>query len=301
MKSQKMLVPDGIDGSVSQINNNDTKWTTIIETNYRWVKIDFSEIWRYRDLIILFVWRDFVSQYKQTILGPLWFILQPLFTTLIFTIVFGQIARIPTDGVPPFLFYLSGTVCWTYFASCLTQTADTFVTNAAIFGKVYFPRMVIPISTVISQVLKFFIQLVLFIIFLGYFYIKGASLGPSLWVLALPFLMIQMALLGLGCGILVSSLTTKYRDLTLLVSFGIQLWMYATPVVYPLSQIPEKYRSLFSLNPMASVVECFRAIFLGTSSINASFIVIGWAITLAVLFTGMILFTRIEKTFVDTV
>lgn len=301
MKPQNVLVPDGIDRSVSQIKNNDAKWTTIIETNSRWVEIDFSEIWRYRDLIFLFVRRDFVSQYKQTVLGPLWFILQPLFTTLIFTIVFGRIAKIPTDGIPDFLFYLSGTVCWSYFASCLTQTSDTFVTNAAIFGKVYFPRMVIPISTVISQVLKFFIQLILFISFLGYYYIKGAAVVPSLWVLVLPFLIIQMAFLGLGCGILVSSLTTKYRDLILVVSFGVQLWMYSTPVVYPLSQIPEKYRSFFSLNPMASVVECFRAIFLGTSSISAVFIGIGWAITLAVLFIGLVLFTRIEKTFVDTV
>jgi len=276
-------------------------WTTVIRPRHPWLHLDVGELWRYRDLIRLFVRRDFVAQYKQTVLGPLWFFLQPLFTSLVFTLVFGRIAKIPTDGVPDFLFYLSGTVCWGYFAGCLTETSDTFVKNAAIFGKVYFPRLVVPISLVLSNIFKFLIQFGLFLVFLIYYYQAGAAISPTPWVLALPLLLLQMALLGIGCGILVSSMTTKYRDLSLVVTFGVQLWMYATPVVYPLSQIPTQYRPFFVLNPMVAVVEGFRLAFLGVSSLTPEFVVASLVMTLALLFAGLTLFSRVEKTFMDTV
>ncbi len=276
-------------------------WTLILKPKTGWFDIHLGELWRYRDLIALFVRRDFVAFYKQTVLGPLWYLIQPIFTTLVFTIIFGRIAKIPTDGVPPFLFYMAGNVAWAYFAGCLTGTSNTFVANAGIFGKVYFPRLTMPLAKVITDLLKFGIQLTLFLGFLAYFKLSGADVHFSPWMLYVPVLILQMALLGLGFGILISSLTTKYRDLTFLVGFGMQLWMYATPVVYPLSQIPEQYRTLYMLNPMASVVETFRMSFLGVGSIEPMHVILGWAVTLTVLFTGIVLFSRIEKTFMDTV
>jgi lipopolysaccharide transport system permease protein len=276
-------------------------WTTVIRPKHPWFSLDFKELWHYRDLIWLFVRRDLVAQYKQTILGPIWFFLQPLFTSVVFTVVFGRIAKIPTDGIPDFLFYLSGTVCWSYFAICLTETSDTFFRNAGIFGKVYFPRLVIPISIVISNLFKFLIQFLLFLCFLLYFCIKGAAIAPGPLVLALPLMLIQMALLGLGCGMIISSMTTKYRDLSLLVTFGVQLWMYATPVVYPMSQIPEHYRPLFALNPMAALTEGFRLAFLGAGSFDALYVAASLTVTAILLFCGLCLFSRVEKTFMDTV
>ncbi len=276
-------------------------WTLILKPKTGWFDIHLGELWRYRDLIALFVRRDFVAIYKQTVLGPLWFLIQPLFTTLIFTIIFGRIAQIPTDGIPPFLFYMAANVAWVYFADCLTGTSNTFVQNAGIFGKVYFPRLTVPLAKVITDLLKFGIQLTLFLGFLAYFRLSGADVHFSGWIFYLPLLILQMALLGLGFGILISSMTTKYRDLTFLVAFGMQLWMYATPVVYPLSQVPEQYRTLYMLNPMASVVETFRMAFLGAGSIEVPHILLGWAVTVVVLFTGIVLFSRIEKTFMDTV
>lgn len=276
-------------------------WTLILRPKSGWFDIHLGELWRYRDLIALFVRRDFVAFYKQTILGPLWYLIQPIFTTLVFTIIFGRIAKIPTDGVPPFLFYMAGTIAWAYFANCLTGTSNTFVTNAGIFGKVYFPRLTVPLAKVITDLIKFGIQLALFLGFLAYFRMSGTDVHFSGWMLYVPLLILQMALLGLGFGILISSLTTKYRDLTFLVTFGVQLWMYATPVVYPLSQVPERFRALYMLNPMASVVETFRMAFLGVGSIEPSHILLGWAVTLTVLFAGVVLFSRIEKTFMDTV
>ena len=276
-------------------------WTTIIRPQHPWCQFELGELWKYRYLIQLFIWRDVVAQYKQTILGPLWFILQPLFTTLVFTVIFGKIAKIPTDGLPQFLFYLSGTICWGYFAECLNQTSQTFLANAGIFGKVYFPRLTVPISKVISYIFKFFVQFAMFLIFLVYYYWQGAPVHPNLGALALPLILLQMALLGIGCGLIVSSLTTKYRELGLVVSFGVQLWMFATPVVYPLSQIPEKYRLYFALNPMTSVVEGFLAAFLGAASLSVPYYLLGGLITLALCFVGIVLFNRIEKTFVDTI
>ena len=282
-------------------DNENNQWTTVIRPRSHWFDVNFAELWQYRDLIRLFVRRDFVAQYKQTILGPLWLLVQPLLTTLVFTVVFGRIADIPTDGIPDFLFYLSGTVCWGYFSTSLILNADTFVANAGVFGKVYFPRLAVPLSVVISGVFKFLIQFGLFLIFLLYFFLKGSAVGLSIWAIALPLLVVQMGLLGVGCGILVSSLTTKYQDLRHIVAFGVQLWMYATPVVYPLSVVPERLRDLFALNPMMAVVEGFRLGFLGVSAINVRYVAISWVVTLTILLIGLIRFSSVEKTFMDTV
>lgn len=276
-------------------------WDLIIEPKTGWFDIHFDELWRYRDLIYMFVKRDFVTVYKQTILGPLWYIIQPLVNTLVFTVIFGKVARISTDGTPPFLFYMAGTVAWGYFATCLQTTSNTFVSSASIFGKVYFPRLIVPVSSVIIGLLQFGIQFVFFLGFLIYFMWQGAAAHPNFLIVTLPLILLQMAVLGLGFGILISSFTTKYRDLRFVMTFAVQLWMYATPVVYPLSVVPEKYRLLAALNPLTSVVESFRAAFLGTSSIEPVHIAISVTITLLVLAAGVIMFSRVEKTFMDTV
>jgi len=286
----------------SQLSSvNEESWDMVIKPKTGWFDIDLGELWRYRDLIGMFVKRDFVTFYKQTILGPLWYIIQPLMTTLVFTVIFGNFAKIPTDDLPPFLFYLSGNVVWGYFSNTLRQTSDTFNVNASIFGKVYFPRLTVPIAVSITNFAQFFIQLVLFLGFYFYFIWKGTPISPSLWILCVPLLLIQMALLTFGIGIFLSSLTTKYKDLKFAMGFVIQLWMYATPIVYPLSQVPEKYRLVYILNPMVSIVESFRYAFLGSGAIESSYILISWGVTLVFLFVGIVLFSRIEKTFMDTV
>ncbi len=277
------------------------QWTSVIKPSNGWFDINIKELWQYRDLIVMFVKRDFVAVYKQTILGPLWFLLQPLFTTLIFTIVFGQIAKLPTNGLPQVLFYLSGTVMWNYFASCLNTTSNTFIANAGIFGKVYFPRLVTPISVVITNMLTFAIQFFLFLSVFAYFLLKGVAVTPTVWILITPVLLFQMACLGLGCGIIVSSMTTKYRDLSLLVSFGVQLWMYATPVVYPVSMVSGTLSWLLVLNPMTAIIEIFRYAFLGGQLIPLWYWGISIGITLSLLTVGIILFSKVEKTFMDTV
>ncbi|MFH0786368.1 MAG: ABC transporter permease [Pseudomonadota bacterium] len=244
-------------------NTDNAYWTKIIQPRSGWFDLHLKELWRYRDLIVLFVRRNFVTVHKQTILGPLWYLIQPLFSTLVFTVIFGNIAKLPTDGLPPMLFYMSGIVTWNYFSGCLNQTSNTFVANAGIFGKVYFPRLTVPISVVTTNLLQFAIQFGLFLGFLFYFYFKGSSIHPHWWIFFTPLLILQMACLGLGLGIIVSSLTTKYRDLTYLVAFGVQLWMYATPIVYPISLVPSRYQWLLALNPMTAIVETFRFAFLG--------------------------------------
>jgi len=276
-------------------------WDLIITPRKKWYDLQLKDVWRYRDLIALFVRRDFVSRFKQTILGPLWFIIQPLFTSIVFTVIFGQIARLPTDGLPQILFYMSGTVVWSYFASCLNGTANTFVANAGIFGKVYFPRLVTPISLVISNLIAFSIQFLFFIGFLVYFYLRGSEIYLTTWALALPLLIFIMAGLGLGFGIIVSSLTTKYRDLSYLVGFGVSLWMYATPVIYPVSVIPEGWAWVANINPMTPIIETFRAGFLGAG--DASWLRLGFsaAFMVVILFIGVVIFNRVEKTFIDTV
>lgn len=272
----------------------------VIKPKSGWFDLNLKEVWKYRDLIFLFVRRNFVSQYKQTILGPVWAVIQPLLTTVVFTVVFGSIAGLAAEGVPSFLFYLSGTVAWTYFSTCLTQTADTFTGNAAILGKVYFPRVVMPISTVMTNLISFAIQFAMFIIFLMVYWIKG-EVHPNIYFLLLPVLAIHMALLSLGTGIIISALTTKYRDLKMLVGFGVQLWMYATPVAYDIGIIPERYMFLYMLNPMTPIINTFRYAFLGLGAFDIEYYMIGWATTLIILFLGIVLFSRVEKTFMDTV
>lgn len=276
-------------------------WDLLIESPKGWFDLHLRDLWRYRDLMGLFVRRDFVAVYKQTILGPLWHLIQPLLTTIMFTVVFGRIAGLPTDHVPKFIFYMAGTVVWTYFANCLTRTSNTFIANSIIFGKVYFPRLVVPVSAVISQLIAFSIQFCFFLVMYGWFAWRGAPLQPN-WTLALlPVLLLMMAGLGLGFGVIISSMTTKYRDLQVLVGFGVQLWMYATPVIYPLSTAPEKFRWLIVANPMSAVVETFRYGFFGTGVFSWAYLAYSGAFTVVLLLLGMAVFNRIERTFMDTV
>ncbi len=281
--------------------NSREQWSRILTPKRSWFDLSLGELWRYRELIWLFVKRDFVTFYKQTILGPLWYVIQPVLTTVVFTFIFGKVAQISTDDTPAFLFYLSGTVCWTYFSSCLIKTSNTFIKNAGIFGKVYFPRLSVPISIVIINLVQFMIQFVLFLGVYAFYYFRGAILVPNTIALLLPLLILQMALLGLGSGIFVSSLTTKYRDLSFAMNFAVQLWMYATPIVYPLSIVSEKYRWVYLLNPMTSVIEVFRYGFLGAGVVKLPYILTSWGITLGILLVSLLLFTRIEKDFMDTV
>ena len=267
-----------------------------------WFDIHLTDLWRYRDLIMLFVRRDFVSVYKQTILGPLWYLLQPVMTTIVFTFVFGKVAKIPTDGIPPTLFYFAGLTVWSYFSGCINRTSSTFVSNSGIFGKVYFPRLSVPVSVVISGLIGFVIQLALFLGILAFYIVQGAAITLNpIYLLALPLLIIQIAALGLGFGIIVSSLTTKYRDLAQLVGFGVQLWMYATPIAYPSSQVPQNWQWVIAINPMTPVVEMFRFAFLGIGTINPWNIAQSAITTIIVLFIGIVLFSRVEKSFMDTV
>lgn len=277
------------------------RWTTVLKPKNKWLDINLRELFSYKDLILLFVKRNYVTKYKQTILGPLWLIISPLLTTLIHTVVFGNIAGLSTDGTPQLAFYMAGNLVWTYFAACVNQTSNTFVSNANVFGKVYFPRMVVPVSTVLTGLLDFLIQFVLFLIILLAYGLSGARILISPWVLVTPLLVLQLALLGMGVGIIVSSLTTKYRDLTILVTFGVQLWMYACPVVYSITQIPEKYRFLYLLNPVSPIITIFRYAFLGSGYLPLVSWGISWITTLVVVAVGVILFSKIEKTFMDTV
>jgi len=276
-------------------------WDIYIKPKTGWLDLNIKELFKYKDLIYLFVKRDFVTFYKQTILGPLWYVIQPLINTIVFTIIFGNLAKISTDGIPPFIFYMAGTVVWGYFATCISLTSNTFNSNADIFGKVYFPRIAVPIANVIISLLQFLIQFIIFIIFLLYFKGQGSLINPNMNVFLLPLIILQMAILGLGFGILISSLTTKYKDLVFVMSFFVQLWMYATPIVYPLSIIPEKYRFLAAMNPMTSVVETFRGAFLGVSTITTDHIIVSVVVTIFIFIIGFLLFHRIEKSFMDTV
>ncbi len=277
-------------------------WDLVIHPTAPWWDLHLRDVWHYRDLMWMFVRRDFVSVYKQTVLGPVWFFVQPLLTTAMFTLIFSNVAKMPTDGLPPMLFYLAGVTPWNYFATCLTKTSSTFVSNAHIFGKVYFPRLITPLSIVISNLIQFGIQFLLFFGFFLFYWLKGAPMNPSwLGIMVLtPLLLALMALLGLGSGIIISSLTTKYRDFTFLVAFGIQLAMYATPVIYPASLVPEKYRFWINLNPMSPVIEAFRAAYLG-GPIPWTGLAIATAVTLLSLLVGILVFKRVERDFMDTV
>jgi lipopolysaccharide transport system permease protein len=266
--------------------------------------INLKEIWQYKDLLFLFVRRDFVATYKQTVLGPLWFIIQPIFTTLMFTLIFGKLASIPTDGLPPILFYMCGITCWNYFSESLSKTSNTFTSNANIFGKVYFPRLIVPISIIISNMVKFIIQGIIFLLFFYYYYLIGANINPNITIAVLPLLLLLMAGLGLGFGILISSLTTKYRDFQFLVVFGVQLFMYATPVVYPLSLAKEKlgsYSWIAFANPMSSIVEAMKYAFLGQGQFSWHLLLYSFIFMIILLATGVIIFNKVEQNFMDTV
>lgn len=282
-------------------NKTEEGWTLIIRPKSKLISIDILEVWRYRDLISQFIRRNFAATYKQTVLGPLWFIVQPLLTTLMFTVMFGQVARLSTNGIPKVLFYLSGVTAWGYFSECLMTTSSTFISNANIFGKVYFPRLTVPIATVISNLIKFSIQFLVLIGFLVYFILHGQASVPGIAALLIPLLLVLMATLGLGAGIIVSALTTKYRDLRYLVQFGVQLLMYATPVIYPLSQMPEKYKWIMLINPMTPVIETFRSCLLGGAELHLASLLVSAGVAITTLFVGVIMFNRVEKTFTDNV
>ena len=276
-------------------------WDLVIRPKTGWFDLHLADLWRYRDLTMIFVWRDFVATYKQTILGPLWYIIQPLFTTILFTVIFGRIANLPTDGLPQMLFYMAGVTSWIYFADCLNRASATFIQNAGIFGKVYFPRLTAPLSMVISNLIKFGIQFALFLGFLAWYWFQGSPVHPNLAVLLTPVLLLLMAALGLGCGIIVSAMTTKYRDLQILVGFGVQLAMYATPVIFPMSIFPNASRWILLCNPMAPIVETFRYAFLGAGDFSWFYLGCSAAITIVILMIGILLFNHVEKTFMDTV
>ena len=280
----------------------DKEWTMIIRPQEKLWKVNLKEIWDYRDLIELFVRRNVVVVYKQTVLGALWYLIQPVLTVIMNMVVFGGIAHMSTDGVPQALFYLAGNVCWFYFSDCLNQTSSTFVANQGIFGKVYFPRMVVPISTVISNLLRFGVQLGLFVAMYLYFFIKGTDVCPNWTILTVPILVVMMAGLGLGFGILISSFTTKYRDLTILFTFVVQLWMYATPIVYPISMVTnETLRTIIMLNPMTSIIEAFKYATLGQGYFSWGALGYSFAFMSILLVWGIVIFNKVQRSFMDTV
>jgi len=273
----------------------------IIEPHGNILDLKLKEVWHYRDLLMLLIRRDFVSFYKQTILGPVWFFIQPLFTTIIYTFIFGNLAGISTEGIPKPLFYMAGITAWNYFSECLTKTSTVFKDNSNVFGKVYFPRLIMPLSIVVSNLIKFGVQMLMFVILMGYFGFRGGSFHITSYILLFPVLVILMALLGLGIGMIISALTTKYRDLVFLVTFGIQLLMYATTVVYPLTAAPEKYRLLIAMNPMTPIIETFRLGFLGEGSFSWLYLGISAAMTIVITLFGVVIFNKVERNFIDTV
>lgn len=275
-------------------------WTTVIKPKTKLLDLKLNELWHYRDLIVMFVKRDFKTMYKQTILGPLWIIINPLLTTIMQIFVFGNIAGLSTDGTPQFVFYLAGNAIWLYFSSSFTKTANTFVNNSAVFGKVYFPRLVTPISVTISGLITFIVQFAILVASMIYYFVKG-SIQPNCYLILLPLLLLEVAMLALGCGIIISALTTKYRDLSILVTFGVQIWMYGSAIVFPVSALPEKWANILMLNPVVPIVETFRYGVTGNGSIPWNFLLISIIETICILFVGIIIFNRVEKTFMDTV
>lgn len=282
------------------MNEPQQKWTETIEASHSLFDIKLKEVWRYRDLIYMFVKRDFISSFKQTILGPIWFFINPIFTTVTYLIIFGRLAKLPTDGAPPIIFYLSGVTLWNYFMGSLIGTSNTFTGNANIFGKVYFPRLVTPISIVISNLMRLGVQFLLFFIAWGY-YVVNKELTPNWWILATPFLIVLMALFALGVGMIFSSLTTKYKDLSMLLGFGISLYMYATPVIYPVSLLPGYFKSIAKYNPLTGIFECFKYGWLGVGDFSPAMLGASTIIILILLVVGIVTFNKIEKTFMDTV
>lgn len=282
-------------------NQNNNEWDLIINNKKPILKLNLKGIVNHKDLLFLFVYRDFVSTYKQTILGPLWFFIQPILTSITFVIIFGGFAKIPSDGIPGILFYMSGIIMWNYFADCINQTSHTFTQNQNLFGKVYFPRIIVPLSKVVNNLLKFFIQLLLFLILYAFFYLNGFGFSLGWTFILLPLLLIQMAFTGLGFGMIVSSLTTKYKDLTFLINFAVQLLMYASPIVYPISIVPEKYKWIIMLNPFTSIIEIFKNSVFGTGYINIYWILYSFCFSIIVFLIGLIIFNKVEKSFIDTI
>ena len=289
---------------MNKTNDDINQWDTVILPQNNLFNLKLNEVWQYRDLLMLLVKRDFVSFYKQTILGPLWFFIQPIFTTLIYTFIFGSLAGIKTDNIPAPLFYMAGITAWNYFSDCLTKTSTVFRDNASVFGKVYFPRLIMPLSIVISNLIRFGVQVILMALMMLYYATKGNVMHINVYAFLFPLLIVQMALLGLGLGMIISALTTKYRDLVFLVTFGIQLLMYTTTVVYPLSEAIKKYPDytlLFSLNPMTAIIETFRYGFLGSGTFSWFMFITSFFITILVAIFGVIIFNKVEKNFIDTV
>jgi len=277
------------------------EWDMEITPNNGLFNLHLKEVWAYRDLVWLFFRRDFVSFYKQTIFGPIWLFVQPIFTTITFTIIFSRLAKISTEDIPPPLFYLSGNIAWNYFSDCLGKTSSVFATNAGIFGKVYFPRLIMPLTTIFSNLVRFLIQFILFICMIIFFNLKGFHIFPNLYVLLFPVIILLMAILGLGLGMIISGLTTKYRDLNFLVGFGVNLLMYATPIIYPLSAAPAKYRLYITLNPLSGLIETFRYGFTGKGIFSLNAFVYSVVASLVFFFLGLVVFNKVEKTFIDTV
>lgn len=285
-------------------NIKDTEFETLIKPKNGWFDLHLKEVWAYRDLTLLFVKRNFISLYKQTILGPAWAIIQPLLTTVIFTVIFGGVAKLSPNGINGFVYYLCGTTFWQYFGTSLTMTSSTFTANSNIFGKVYFPRLVLPISTVMTNLISLGIQFLFFIVsWLIFFFMPSNIMQPSWMIALLPLLILEMALLALGCGIIISALTTKYRDLAMLVSFGVQLWMYASPVAYSSSMFSGKWETIYWCNPMTPILETIKYSFMGPAAaqFKPNFLLISVAVTFVILVIGVMLFSRVEKTFMDTV
>jgi len=277
------------------------EYTTVIKPKNKLFEVDLKEIWQYRDLFSMFVKRDIITQYKQTILGPTWFFIQPALTTIMYMVVFGGIAKIPTDGLPQPMFYLAGIVCWQYFADCLNKTSNTFTVNQGIFGKVYFPRLIVPMSVIASNLMRMGIQLLLFIVVYIYYLIIGVQVAPNVYVLLLPLLVIMLAGLSLGFGIIISSMTTKYRDLTILFSFIVQLWMYATPIIYPLSTMSPEKQWIMAINPVTSIVETFRYGTMGVGTFSWGMLAYSFGFMVVLLAIGIVVFNKVQRSFMDTV
>jgi lipopolysaccharide transport system permease protein len=276
------------------------EWTETIESEHSLFKLNLKEVWEYKDLVYMFVKRDFVSGFKQTILGPIWFFINPIFTTLVYLLVFGKIANLPTDGAPKVLFYLAGITLWNYFSACLNSTSNVFTSNATIFGKVYFPRLVMPISIVASNLMRFSVQFILFLGFFFYYFYQG-QVSPNWWILATPFLIILMAFFALGTGMIFSALTTKYRDLQMLLGFGVSLFMYATPVIYPVSALPKYIQKYVAYNPLTGIFECFKHAWLGGGDFQPKMLISSSIIIAVLLVIGTLIFNKVEKGFMDTV
>jgi lipopolysaccharide transport system permease protein len=283
-----------------QESSENDQWDAVIESKHSLFAVNFKELWHYRDLLVLFVRRDFVTVYKQTILGPLWFFIQPILTTITFTVIFGNVAQLSTDGAPKLVFYMAGITLWNYFSTCLTAVSGVFNTNAGIFGKVYFPRLIMPLTIVISNLMKFGVQFLMFLLFVGYFYFQG-NIHPNFYILLTPLIIVIMAVIAMGIGLILSSMTTKYKDLNMLIGFGIQLFMYATPVIYPSSSIPANYQWVINLNPLVGLFDYMRYAYLGVGSFNASYLWYPITFAIVILFFGIIVFNKVQKTFMDTV